>query len=347
MNFSNILTHITLVSSFRIRAYQRAIYLGLASKEREQPTLTNYENSQRFEFQMIDDKTDESYIRVKNTSNYVLDIAHSRHLVLLYWGKHGGKNQRFMIVHGPLNCVRIMNEDLCLSYIPSEDLLKMQKCNESEEQLFNLIEDEDEDHGIHTQLNVTKKNDLDGEHGASAEGNGIDFGEFLPEARCRSPGNCHIGEEGDLQHAQLHGGQKGNAGHSKGAKSGHGWQDNNWSLLNDYPEGAFGQGSGHTGGSSHSNTAEAAYEEAERLGFGSSFGSMGSFNGDNALGSFGNFGGFSGFGNGNFGGMGSSAGGSWSSSGGFGGFGGFSGGMSGSIGQRGANHSVAGSTHNH
>lgn len=154
-----LLSHIT---PFKIRLYHRDLYLGLLPDRDSTPSMVNYEVCQKFECEFCDLYSNKSFIYVKDTTNYVLDVGHDRNRELLYWAKHGNENQRWVICHGKLNAVKFKNEDLCLEYLPDIDVLRMQNCNESENQLFIMIEDEDEDHGLATQVNVTMRHDLDG-----------------------------------------------------------------------------------------------------------------------------------------------------------------------------------------
>lgn len=169
-----MLLYLTLSNAFKIRLYHRDLYLGLLPDRDATPTMVNYEVCQKFETEFIDLYTEESYIYVKDTTNYCLDVGRERSNTLLFWSHHGGENQRWTIVHGKLNAVRIKYEDLCLEYLPDDDLLRLQNCNESENQLFNLIEDEDEDHGLATQINVTNTHDLD--YNALHGGQSLNYG---------------------------------------------------------------------------------------------------------------------------------------------------------------------------
>lgn len=157
-----ILLNFYISSAFKIRLYHRDVYLGLPETEGIVPTMVNYEIAQKFETEEVGDYSDASFILVKDTANYVLGVAGDRNMQLLYWNKHGGANQRWLIGRGRLNSRKLFNQERCLEYLPDEDELRMEYCSENENQMFNFIEDEDEDHGLHTQANVSLRQDVQG-----------------------------------------------------------------------------------------------------------------------------------------------------------------------------------------
>ncbi|EJW03492.1 hypothetical protein EDEG_02166 [Edhazardia aedis USNM 41457] len=152
--FPAIMLFYHTTKSFRIRLYHESIYMGIKHGDGTSPTMSNYEFSDRFEAEFIVPESRESLIRVKHTANKVLH-ANEGDDMLFYKGHTAGIEQRWKILHGSLNSVKFKNQHLCLEWLPEARHLNLETCTENDNQLFLMVEDDDEDHGLATKAGVT------------------------------------------------------------------------------------------------------------------------------------------------------------------------------------------------
>lgn len=126
---------------YYIKLTQKELYLINEDNNKSLARLGDFKDKLTFIVDEVFGNQSFKILNVKGLFDYVLDNAFYETQVLIYYPRHGLKNQQFKIV--PLNIINtynIINDEKCLTWKEDKGILEFEICNfEGPEQIFEFI----------------------------------------------------------------------------------------------------------------------------------------------------------------------------------------------------------------